>query len=339
MHLPIESFQLVPDPITDLMVALLVKFALFHHEGERKWLLPANIEPIPAPALGETLRGRYRVATKNAIDEFAAYPRRWMVLAQSEAFSDKKANIVWRDGMGEYILELLREAAWKRVDGLSRRYFFEVDLDEDLTMATVGKIVEKRKRPRKVTGKGTGESVELGQGQSQVDGKVSTASTALLSTATMLRHVATNILLGQRRSISTEVDHTNHQSTVPLDKITKQTHISAIFYLGPPEMKDSWEYKLIDIENQTTQATLFNIRRLFPYTAELYFTRFGALNAVAVQASVLHVTTVLYHMVRLANYLEGAETANLTVEERKLWDQKEKERKREERLDKIWSPR
>jgi hypothetical protein len=44
-------------------------------------------------------------------------------------------------------------------------------------------------------------------------------------------------------------------------------------------------------------------------------------------------------MVRLANYLEGAETANLTVEERELWDQKEKERKREERLDKMRSPR
>lgn len=339
MYLPIESFQIVTDPITDLIVALLVKFALFRHEGERKWLLPANIEPMPSPALGEKFRGRYRVATKNAIDECAENSRRWMVLAQSEAYSYKKVNIVWRDGMGEYILELLREAAWKRVDGLSRRYFFEVDVDEDLTIATVGKIVGKRKRPRKVTDKGTGESVELGQGQGPGDGYVSTASTALLSTATILRHFATNLLLGQRRSISTEVDYTTHQSTLPLDNITKQPHISAIFYLGHPEMKDSWEYKLIDIENQSTKATLFNIRRLFPYTAELYFTRFGASNVVAVQASVLHVTTVLYHMVRLANYLEGAETANLTVEERELWDQKENERKRKERRENMWNPR
>jgi hypothetical protein len=262
-----------------------------------------------------------------------------MVLAQMDPNSEKKEKIVWRDGMGEYILEMLRNAAWKRVDGLPRRNFFDVKVNNNLTLATVRKSVGDREKARKVTDEAIGESVELGQNQG--DGYVSAASTASsvpLSAATTLRNLATNVDLGQSRSISTEVDHTNHQSTERLerlDKIIKKPHIAAIFYLGPPELKDSWEYKLINIESQSTPATLFNMRRLFPYTAEWYFTRFGASNPVAVQASVLHVTTVLEHMLKLANYLEGAETANFTVEERKLWDQKEKERKREEKLEKM----
>lgn len=316
-----------------LIVALLIKFALFQAEGDRKWLLPANIDPLPTPTLGHTFRGRYRSATKNAIDECSANSRRWMVLAQIETDFRKKNNVVWRDGMGDHILELLRMAAWKRVDGLLRRYFFEVDMDDDLTVATVGKMAVKQKDVPKMEDKGVAESVELRQ--SQGDGYLSNTSSPLVSAATTLPILTSNASLGQSRSFTTEVDPPDHPSPSSLDKLEKQPHISAIFFLGPPEMKDSWEYKLIDIQNQSTQATLFNMRRLFPITAEWFFTRFGKGNAIAVQASVLHVTTVLFHMLRLANYLEGCQTANYTVEEKALWDQKEKERRREEKLERM----
>lgn len=198
-----------------------------------------------------------------------------------------KKNLVWRDGMGEHILGLYREEAWKRLDGLTRKFMYEVELDDKLKTARVGQRI-----PKKSTKQNSSQRKEL-RGPESNESKIEETT----------------------QSSTAELD------CKPLEETEEPAHISAVLYLGSDALRNAaWEINPIAIANQSTSATIFNMRRLFPTIAEKFMNRLiESTTAIAVQSSEISCTT-LYHMLRLAFYLEGDITVNMTTEEKDKYE-------------------
>jgi hypothetical protein len=214
-----------------------------------------------------------------------------------------KKNLVWRDGMGEHTLSLYREEAWKRLDGLSRKFLYQVELDENLKTAKVGRPI-----PRRSKKEGSTQSKDL-QHEVQSNESLSEEHTNLQPES---RTTAPESVIGNENEPTATTSH--EETAEPL-------HISAVLYLGPDALRNApWEIRPISVDNQLTSATIFNLRRLFPTIAEKYMNRLtDSTIAVAVQSSEISCTT-LHHMLRLAFYLEGDITVNMTGEEKDKYE-------------------
>ena len=231
--------------------------------------------------------------------------KKWGVVAPILMHEKAKKNLVWRDGMGEHILSLYREEAWKRLDGLSRKFLYEVELDEKLKTAKVGRPI-----PRRFKKEGSTQSKEL-QHDQQAQSNES------------LSEEQTNLQPQSRTTTPESVIRDKNESTAATshEETVEPLHISAVLYLGPDALRNApWEIRPISVDNQLTSATIFNLRRLFPTIAEKYMNRLtNSTIAVAVQSSEISCTT-LYHMLRLAFYLEGDITVNMTGEEKDKYE-------------------
>ena len=268
---------------------MLIKFAIFDLDG-RKWILPANIDPVPQPTALRVFRGGYRIATKLAIEELGTRRKnpQWQKVAPNTIDRSKRKTMVWRDGMSEYILDLFREAAWQGLNGMPRSLIFHASVDEQFELVEVGRNVGKRVILKKV-GNDTSEehsqtspseegyAEQTGHEQSSRDGDISTDSSL------------------------PETDF-------------KQPPITAVFFKGPPSFIDEWEFKLIKIENQSTYATLFNIRRLLPVNTEQFFSRFDTSDTIAIASSKLYIPKIMANMLRLSLYMKGDVNANVTFD-------------------------
>ena len=220
-------------------------------------------------------------------------------------------NLVWRDGMSEHILWLLRGEAKKRLFSLRRQYMFHANVDASLTTATVGQNIGPRYQKDPIN-----DMTDMDASEVEMMSKGTTRNTHVT------QQDARDAKLVQNTNTDTFRELSSRDERPPSELL----HISAIFYLGPPEMRNSWEFKSIAVENQSTQAILFNLRRLFQSGAERILsnrTKLG--NAIAVQSSEMS-AAILRHMLRLAFYIEGDETASLTQEELEGYNQKKMEK-------------
>jgi len=265
------------------MTDLLIRFGVFANpETQDRWLLPDD-----STGRGSNTSG-YRLIRKTAVDELGGRVRnkKWGVVAPMLMNDKAKKNLVWRDGMGEHILGLYREEAWKRLDGLTRNFLYEVQLDDKLKTARVGQRIPGRRKK---------EASSPTQGSQRVESN---------------EH---NVKDGKESS-TTKSDGKSHKGNEAL-------HISAVLYLGPDALRNAtWEIRPITVSNQSTSATIFNMRRLFPTMAEKYMNRLlESTTTIAVQSSEISCTT-LYHMLRLAFYLEGDITVNMTKEEKDKYE-------------------
>ena len=130
----------------------LLKFSIFRHsESGNYWILPSNIPPFPKNLPNIANRGVYRLNNKLAIDElgFRTRNKKWQFLVAPGTSDRVRKNLVWRDGMSDYILEVLRHEAWKRLDGLPRKFLLQASLDEGLSVATLGRRLQKRNEHEK----------------------------------------------------------------------------------------------------------------------------------------------------------------------------------------------
>ena len=229
--------------------------------------------------------------------------KKWGVVAPILMHEKTKKNLVWRDGMGEHVLSLYREEAWKRLDGLSRKFLYEVELDEKLKTAKVGRPIPKRFKKEGLT-----QSKDL-QHEAQSNKSLSEEHMNLQPQS---RTTTPESVIGNENESTAATSH--EETDGPL-------HISAVLYLGPDALRNApWEIRPVSVENQLTSATIFNLRRLFPTIAEKYMDRLtDSTIAVAVQSSEISCTT-LYHMLRLAFYLEGDITVNMTGEEKDKYE-------------------
>ena len=216
--------------------------------------------------------------------------------------------------MGEHILWLLRGEAQRRLFSLRRQYMFHANVDADLTAATVGQNIGPRDQKKSVD-----DMTDMEAPENEMSPKGTTRNT----------HVTQEEVRDEKRLRDAGIDTFNSvsiQHESDQQPPSELLHISAILYLGPPEMRNNWEFKPITVENQSTQAVLFNLRRLFPSGAEKILrnrTELG--NAIAVQSSQMS-AAILRHMLRLAFYIEGDETASLKLEELEGYDQKKIEK-------------
>jgi len=203
-----------------------------------------------------------------------------------------KKSLVWRDGMGEHILSIYREEAWKRLDGLSRKFLYEVELDDKLKIAKVGVPI-----PKRIKKEGLAQNNDMKDGEKPQSNESQSWTTSAI---------------GKENESAAAMSH---------EVTDEPLHISAVLYLGPDTFRNApWEIKPITVENQLTSATIFNLRRLFPTIAKKYMNRLvDSTTAVAVQSSEISCTT-LYHMLRLAIYLEGDITVNMTGEEKDKYE-------------------
>jgi hypothetical protein len=131
-----------------------------------------------------------------------------------------------------------------------------------------------------------------------------------------------------------KIDSTPNES-VPetIQPISDPPFISAILYLGPRDIRHDWDFKLIDISNQSLPATVFNLQRLFIDDAEaLFFKRQIAGNAIAIAASEPS-KNALWHVLRVAFYLEGDMEVNLVDHGHDDYTAKRAERERLKRKD------
>src|SRR5204863_7304187 len=118
---------------------MLLKFSIFRQPGsEELWLLPADI-----PSNSPKVQGAYRQNRKIAIDELGERTRykKWQMMVPNNATEKISKNLVWRDGMGEHILWLMRGEAQRRLFSLRRQYMFHANVDENLATATVGQNI------------------------------------------------------------------------------------------------------------------------------------------------------------------------------------------------------
>lgn len=214
--------------------------------------------------------------------------------------------------MGEHILWLQRGEAQRRLFSLRRQYMFHANVNADLTVATVGQNIGPRDQNKPVD-----DIADMDTPENEMSPKGTTRNTHVTQEdardAKLLQNSDTDAL---REPSSVSIQYESDEQPGEL------LYISAILYFGPPEMRNNWEFKSIVVENQSTHAILFNLRRLFPSSAEKFLrnrTELG--NAIAVQSTQMS-AAILRHMLRLAFYIEGDETANLTLEGLEGNDQK-----------------
>ena len=219
--------------------------------------------------------------------------------------------------MGEHILWLLRGEAQRRLFSLRRKYIFHANVDAGLTIATVGQNIGPRDQKQRVD-----DMADIAAPINEMSPEGTTRNTYVTQEnardAKPLRDTDTD---AYRKISSVSIQHESDEQP-PRELL----HFSAILYLGPPEIRNSWEFQSITVENQSTQAILFNLRRLFPSGAEKILSNRTELgNAIAVQSSQMS-AAILRHMLRLAFYIEGDETASLMLEELEGYNQKKREK-------------
>ena len=219
--------------------------------------------------------------------------------------------------MGEHILWLLRDEAQRRLFSLRRHYIFNANVDAGLTTATVGQNIGPRDQKTRVD-----ELPEMAAPETEMSLQGTTRNTHVTQEDGLDAKPLRNADIDTSRELSSvSIQHESHEQ-LP----SKLLDISAILYLGPPGMRNDWEFKSITVENQSTQAILFNLRRLFPSCADKILSNRTELgNAIAVQSSKMS-AAILRHVLRLAFYIEGDETAGLTLEELEGYKQKKMEK-------------
>lgn len=124
-----------PFPQHAKIIDLLIKFSAFRQpDTEQEWILPSDLlHNSPRVA------GMYRLNRKAAIEELSDKTQRkkWQFLAPLAGEKEKR-NLIWRDGMSDHILGIMRDEAQKRLNSLHWKYLFHSTVDADLNTATVG---------------------------------------------------------------------------------------------------------------------------------------------------------------------------------------------------------
>jgi hypothetical protein len=305
---------------------MLIRFAIFNLEGNNNWLLPTNIDPVPQTTPLCVFRGGYRTGTKLAIEEIG--PRKqWQRVVPNIIDHGKRKLLVWRDGMSEYILELFREAVWKGLCGLPRSLIFHASMDEHFDLVQVGRNVGKRVKLKKVGNVGN-DAEEHSQASQSEEGHAPTNQTEQEPAEQTIQSEQEHAVQTIQEQSSSNGDITTDS---PPETDFNQPPITAVFFKGPSSFMDEWEFKLIKIENQSTYATLFNIRRLLPVNTEEFFARFGTSDAVAVASSELWVPRLVTNMLRLSFYIKGDVNANVTLDMVKEREKRAKEEEEEKR--------
>jgi hypothetical protein len=271
--------------------SLLLKFTIFQSE-ENYWLMPADLPPYAVITPGVGFRGVYARLNRRFITELSAKPKRAQTFVPEQTSPAVRKNLVWREGMREWIEGVLRAESWKRLDGLPRKFLFGCEVQEGLGKVVVGKNIGKRIRLKETT-TGT-EGVEGESAQTEISQTSSEVPESQVETEAA-------------DSTGPQTVDTEVEAMVPDDN-KREGPITAVLYLPNPDTTDTWDFKPIDVEGQDTQAVMFNLRHLFPLTAESYMAlRLEQGNALAVMSSEMS-CTILYHILRLALYLEPAES-------------------------------
>jgi len=282
---------------------LLLKYIIYSAaDDETHWLMPCDLSPPPKTGAGHAVRGVYGRLNRRAVEELGARQRRWKSNVPERTTPAVRKSLVWRDGMAEWIAGVLREESWIRLDGLRRMYLFWCEVDGDVQRAVVRESIGKRIKLRKE--KEVEEGLVDKEGHEGAEVEVSS------------EHEVEGVTLPEIAPETETTDQVEAQSSaiqtestvlddLPTNDQGNQGPIIAVLYLSPLETAVPWEFQSIHIEGQETSAVVFNLRRLFPATAESYMKlRVGEGNAVAVMSSEM-TCTILYYMLRLALYLEG----------------------------------
>lgn len=258
--------------------------------------MPADLPPHPAPSRGVGFRGVYARLNKRLITEVSAKSKRWKNFVPELTSPVVRKKLVWREGMTEWIEGVLREESWKRLDGLPRKFLFWCEVEEGLEKVVVGKNIGKRIKLKE------GLETEGVEGE----GAMTDAS-----------HQSPAVAESEVDTEATDPKKTEPTGNETVDAVVEETApgdnkregpITAVLYLSPPDTTDTWDFKPVDVEGQDTPAVMFNLRRLFPLTAESYMAlRVDQGNALAVMSSDMS-CTIIHHILRLALYLEPAES-------------------------------
>lgn len=278
--------------------SLLLKFVIFQSE-ENYWLMPADLPPHPVRSRGVSFRGVYARLNKRLITELSAKSKRWKNFVPEKTSPVVRKKLVWREGMTEWIEGTLTEESWKRLDGLPRKFLFWCEVEEGLEKAVVGKNIGKR---IKLKGR---------LGTEGVEGEVASTEASQQSPA------VSESENGAEATDPAKTESTGNQTADAVvedtasDDIKREGPIIAVLYLPPPDTTDTWDFKPVDVEGQDTPAVMFNLRCLFPLTAESYMAlRVDQGNALAIMSSEMS-CTIIHHLLRLALYLEPAESDTL----------------------------
>lgn len=134
----------LPSPIypSKLRIDFLVSFGIFQSSDEKDrkyWVLPVDLSPTGHFSSGKHTLGQYRIARKIAIDELGSQARftKWHQIISFLPKSFRK-KAIYRDGMSLYILEILRQHAWKSLWNVPKKFLFYAQVDDDLTRVAVG---------------------------------------------------------------------------------------------------------------------------------------------------------------------------------------------------------
>jgi hypothetical protein len=283
---------------------LLLKYIIYSAaDDETHWLMPCDLSPTPKTGAGHAVRGVYGRLNHRAVEELGARQRRWKSNVPERTTPAVRKSLVWRDGMAEWIAGVLRRESWIRLDGLRRMYLFGCEVDGDVLRAVVGGSIGKRIKMRKEK---EAEEEGLVDKEGHEGAEVEGSSEPVLEGVTLpeiaLETETTDQFEAQSSAVQTE---STVLEDLPTNDQDNKDPIIAVLYLSPPETSVPWEFQSIHIEGQETSAVVFNLRRLFPATAESFMKlRIGEGNAVAMMSSEM-TCTIMYYMLRLALYLEG----------------------------------
>ena len=290
---------------------LLIKFSIFRNpEDDADWLLPSDLS-------SRNVAGTYRVLSRQGILELGdgtRIQRNYLALLP-DGF--EKKGIVWRQGMAEHILMTLRKNALDRLYTLPGKYVFQVNMNDDLTVAEIGKGVPPLKDFRGPSGrrrfanqfpkwKFKRESMTL------FDEDVSTTA----DETAPLRQKPQGSDQDSEASPSDDelsVLRETAAETIPpmMTGPATPSFISAILYLGPRHLRHDWEFKLVTVLNQSLPVLLINMQRLFVDEAEVhFFKRQLYCDAIAIAASQT-CRNALWHVLRLSFYIQGDKEVNI----------------------------
>lgn len=116
---------------------LMIKFSIFRNpEDNALWLLPADVTEAKVAGLYRSL-SRRAILELGGIKKQRAYP----VLFHDEFSGGLKKQIVWRQGMADHILTILRKNALDRLYTLPKEYMFQANLDEECVAVDIGERV------------------------------------------------------------------------------------------------------------------------------------------------------------------------------------------------------
>ena len=261
---------------------------------------------------------------KSAIDELGERTRfkKWMSLAPRDMSDHDRKTMIWRDGMGEYILSRLQEQAWKGLEDVPVSTYFRIRMDEDLTTAVIGERLAGTDTPAIDDGL---DETTIGMREETVQAPLDQESPR----ETRSLHedkpsIEEKVIANDRprlvcsiptASQESALEETLHTETVLSNSdLERNPRISAILYLSPWDAIGNWEFKLIRIEGQMTPGTIFNLRRLLPLQAEQYMSNLVGSDKAVALASSNESATALRNLLRVSFYLEGEGKAQIEGE-------------------------